>query len=278
MIIDYLRNNMNIENNENELIDTESPEIESVSENEMSSVSVDEAQAAPDEPAGPKSAQKSWAEIRKERDERDAYAKQVERERDEARNLLKRIEEAYQNEQRSKQQAQPEEDIDIDSIADDDYVPAEKFKKFVKQEKRRREQLEENQKLQSQVTEEMKMEKSLQEEHDDWNLVFNKQNIAKLAEMDPDLASTIYNSTDSLKKKSKSTYNAIKRYGIYSPKANEEKAIARLNTLKPKSPNSVGGVTSTNPLAHASAFTGRMSAEDKARQWEHAQRLARSVD
>jgi len=222
---------------------------------------------------GPK---QSWKELR----EKAERADKLQKERDEYHNLLKQIEEeARKYAEQSKQEPpkkskQEDEDFDYNSLDDDEILTARDLKRAREKDEKRLKQLEESYQRQRKIDEERRIEKQLKAKHSDFYDVLNPDNIAKLREMRPSLAKSLFLNTN-LEEQASDTYQAIKDLGIYrAEEYNPDRAMAEKNASKPRSLNSVGPQMGNSPLSKANAFSNGLTPELKKQLY--AEMLAKS--
>ena len=97
----------------------------------------------------------------------------------------------------------------------------------------------------------------------DFDNVVTEENLAKLTQQYPEIASTI-NSSQDFKSKAISAYKLIKKLDIYNPQTNRDKELIAQNSAKPKPTNALPKTESD--LSRANAFsTGMTDAEKEAR-------------
>lgn len=217
----------------------------------------EEAQALPQEPES--KAERNWREMR-ERTQR------LERERDDAINLLKRIEqEAMAYQQQQQKPAKQEQSIyDID---DDEIIEGRHLKTLVKNE------IETAKKTITQYQrqyEESLVEKQIKETYSDWDQVVNHETVKKLNELYPDVAYSLSLNPD-LKKKASSTYTIMKNLGISSTSDNlydQDRKRAQTNLSKPRSSIAAAPQQGNSPLNKANAFATGATQEDLKRLYE----------
>ena len=196
--------------------------------------------------------QESFQEIR-------LKAERLQKERDEAHMTLRRIEEyAIQQQQQSQQQRQPEPEPDPD-LDDDDYIEARHFKKTISS---LTEQL--NQFKQQQQSSSIEMQ--LKSRYSDFDKVMTRDNIAKLREMKPELAASLYKLKDiDPYNTAASTYSLLKEMGVDRQDSYEpERERAQSNFNKPQASSSLKKTESA--LSHASEFSGSRLTEDRKKE------------
>lgn len=198
---------------------------------------------------------RNWREMR-ERTER------LEKERNDAVNLLRRIEEEalkYQQQQQAPVQKQKEQSIlDID---DDEIIEGRHLKALVKQE------FEALRKQQTRY-EESSIEREIKERYNDWDNVVNHETVKRLNEEYPDIAYSLSLNND-LKKKATSTYTIMKKLGIAPDTSSDyNQRKVQENLSKPRSSQVAAPQYGSTPLNKANAFAQGMSESDMKRLYE----------
>lgn len=178
----------------------------------------------------------------------------VQRERDE---LSRRLQEM---EAKNKPQPLPEPIDDDIVIGPDELAEGKHLNKMNKKMK----QLEDQLKAYQQQSSLSNAETRLRSEFQDFDKVFTRENIETLAMLEPDIAHTLDQSTDSYRK-AKSAYLFIKKMGI-APEDNykEEKELIQRNAAKPKTLASIAPQQgSEGALSRANAFANGLTDELK---------------
>ena len=201
--------------------------------------------------------QESFQEIR-------SKAEKLQRERDEAVNTLRRIEEYALQQQQQVKQPEPEPQPEYD---DDDYIEGKQFKSEINYLKRELNQF----KQQAQST---SIEQQLRSKYNDFDKVMTYENIAKLRELKPEIAQALHQSPD-LYNKAASTYTILKEMGIHQENTYEpERERAQQNFSKPQASSSLKKTESA--LTHASEFSGsRLDEKRKKEIWASMQQSLR---
>jgi hypothetical protein len=108
------------------------------------------------------------------------------------------------------------------------------------------------------------VEVRLKTEYPDFYKVINEENIQIFTQLNPDLADAISQTPD-MYKRGKLAYDMIKKYGIYQDtNYDQDKAMAKKNSLKPKPLTSMSPTQAESPLTKANAFAhGDLSKEVK---------------
>ena len=210
------------------------------------------------EPVAKPTPQESFQEIR-------SRADKLQRERDEALLTLQRIEQyALQQQQQAKQ---PEPEPAPAEYDDDDYIEGKQFKNEINYLKRELNQF----KQQAQST---SVEQQLRNKYNDFDKVMTYENIAKLRELRPEIASSLHQSSD-LYNKAAATYTILKELGIHQENTyHPERERAELNTSKPQASSSLKKTESA--LSHASEFSGsRLDESRKKEIWQQMQKNLR---
>lgn len=173
----------------------------------------------------------------------------LERERDEA---IRRAQEIESRKQSSEEENIPQ--LGPDDIAEGKHLTAydRKIKKL--------EQKLEEQRQQSHL---MNTEVRLKSQYPDFDKVVSTDNIARLSEMYPEIASTLNSSTD-LYATGVSAYTMIKKLGVHVEDTHQvEKAVALKNAAKPKPLTSISPQQGDSPLSRANAFANGLTDELK---------------
>lgn len=118
----------------------------------------------------------------------------------------------------------------------------------------------------------------MREKYDDFRKVCSTENLARLEQEDPDLASTIM-MNPSLEKKLDLAYKAIKKFGIYkeqvrNPMEEEQEQLANYNANRPKPVAAAKTSQSKSPLGAARPWSGVMTEEQKAEQYRRSVAIA----
>ncbi len=219
-------------------------------------VSAEQPQEQQVQPAKP-TPQQSFQEMR-------LKTEQLQRERDDALRVLQQVEQ-YAMQQKYQQQPvqQKEQEQYISDYSDDDIVEGRHLKNeigAIKQEfnnyKKQQEQWLEAQRANS-------IELQLKSKYNDFDKVMTHENISKLRELKPEIASTLHQSTD-IYNKASATYTLLKELGIYqSDTANPDIQRAHQNIAKPRPVASVSPQRGDSALSHANSFSRNMSEADK---------------
>lgn len=184
-----------------------------------------------------------------------AEKERLEREKEEALLKLKEYE-------KSKKIPDEEEDLEI-NISDDDLFEGRHYKKLQKQLKKQEEILKQYQ-SQVQLT---STEAKLKAQYADFDKVVNEATISRLREEEPEIADAIA-STSNMYSKAVSAYKMIKKLGIYVEDTyQQDKAIVRQNSLKPKTSASVSPQQGDTPLTKANSFADGLTPELKKQLW-----------
>ena len=188
--------------------------------------------------------------------EKAAKADRLERELEEARRVM------YAREMPVKQQ-EPEEDLEF-TLGADDLAEGKHLSKVSKKIKNLENQL----RAYQQQTVAQTAEVRLKAEFRDIDKVVSKENLAMLAEMDPELAESI-DANKNLYSKAKTAYKYIKQLGIYTEDLYEtDRQVAQKNVLKPKPLSSIGAPQGDSPISRANSFATELTAERKAQLWK----------
>ena len=152
----------------------------------------------------------------------------------------------------------PEEDLEI-NIGDDDLFEGKHYKKLQKQLKKQQEELK-NYQEQAKLT---STEAKLKSQYSDFDKVVSVENIRRLRESEPEIAETLASSKD-VYSKAVSAYKMIKKLGIYvEDNYQQDRTIAKQNSLKPKPLASVSPQQGDSPLTKANAFANGLTKELK---------------
>lgn len=186
---------------------------------------------------------------------------QLQRERDDALRVLRQVEEFATKQQQSIPQKQEEvyaPDYDDDDIVEGRHLKNEigAIKKEFSTYKQKHEQWLAQQQQQA-------VENQLRAKYSDFEKVVTYENCVKLAQLKPEIASTLHQSTDVYNKAS-ATYTLLKELGIYQDDTiSPDIQKAQQNAIKPKGIASVTPQRGDSPLTHASAFAGELSEADR---------------
>lgn len=194
-------------------------------------------------------------------------ADKLQRERDEAFALLKKIDEQariYQEQQQKKTQA-VEDDDELDT---EDYTPRSYVDKRYKN-------LESKLSTYERRMQEAEVEQQLKAQYADFNEVVSPQNIAMLRESYPEIAASIAANAD-LGTKAKSAYTVIKKLGIHTEdNFSSDRKRAETNANKPRPSNAISSQQGNSPLNKANAFASGLT-EDLKKQLYKEMMEARS--
>jgi hypothetical protein len=201
--------------------------------------------------------QESFSEMR-------AKADKLQRERDEALLTLRRIEEYALQQQQQAKQPEPTPEPEYE---DDDYIEGKQFKSEINYLKRELNQFKQQQQSTS-------IEQQLRSKYSDFDKVMTYENISKLRELRPEIASSLHQSAD-LYNKAAATYTILKEMGIHQENTYDpEKERVANNFNKPQMASSLKKTESA--LTHASEFSGSRLNEDRKKEiWAQMQRNLR---
>ncbi len=201
--------------------------------------------------------QESFQEIR-------AKADKLQRERDEALNTIRRIEEYALQQQQQTKQPEPAPEPEYD---DDDYIEGKQFKSEINYLKRELNQF-------KQQAQSSSIEQQLRSKYNDFDKVMTYENISKLRELKPEIASSLHQSSD-LYNKAAATYTILKELGIHQENTYEpERERVVSNFSKPQASSSLKKTESA--LTHASEFSGsRLDEKRKKEIWASMQQSLR---
>lgn len=253
-----------MEENKVDIVSQLYPPMEQLTEQPESNQELEQEVESPEVPVEqPKDAKQSWKELREKAELADKY----QRERDEYYRLLKQIEEqayVYQQNLHSKPVETNEDDgFDYNSIPDDDLLSGKDLKKVLSKQQKNNQKMYEDMLKQQKAAQEKMLENELKSKYNDFYDVVNTENIAKLREMRPGLAKSLYYNPD-IKEKAEETYMAIKDLGIYrKDEFVKQKETVQKNFAKPRSVNSVSPQFGDSPLNQANAFANGLTKELK---------------
>jgi hypothetical protein len=180
----------------------------------------------------------------------------IQRERDEAYNLLRQYEQ--NNNKRSESQSTEEVDSDL-GLEADQYAEGKHLSKVDKKVRKLEEQLRQYQ----QQSTAQSVETRVLSQYPDFASVVNDENIEQLRSDFPELAHTLHTSTD-VYSKAISTYKLIKKLGISPEHTYEnEKAVVQRNAAKPRPLASISPQQSNSPLTNANAFANGLTEDLK---------------
>lgn len=155
------------------------------------------------------------------------------------------------------------EEVEVD-LADDDLFEGRHYKKIQRQLKKQQETIDRYQQQANLTTTESK----LKNKYTDFDAVVNEENIKRLRESEPELASSIASTTD-IYSKAVSAYKMIKKLGIHvEDNFGSEREIAKKNNLKPKPLASVSPQQGESPLSKANAFANGLTPALRKQLWK----------
>ena len=103
------------------------------------------------------------------------------------------------------------------------------------------------------------IEAKIKSELPDFDAVVNSENINRLNQEFPEIATTLRDTKD-LYSKATAAYKIMKKFGIYRDKTyDHEKAIAMKNVAKPRTVTSLNPQQGDSPLSKANAFANGLS-------------------
>ena len=202
-----------------------------------------------EEQEAPKQSSKSSSEnLRILREARE----KAERERDE---LMKHILSMQQQQMPKPQvQAQEEEEVNI-SFEDDALLEGKHGKQLYK----KMQQMEKKLAQYESKSSESIIETRIKSELADFDAVVNQENINKLNQEFPEIATTLRDTKD-LYSKAVSAYKIMKKFNIYKDKTyDQDKEIALKNASKPRTVTSLNPQQGDSPLSKANAFANGMT-------------------
>lgn len=176
-------------------------------------------------------------------------AMKAEREREEALQYIKSLQQTSQK----PQQIQREED-DFEIAVDDESLVEGKHLKELIQEVKNLKKTVRQYEQKSLKNDQQTVELRLRNQFPDFDQVVTHDNLVQLRSMNPDLADTILKNEDQFKQ-AKLAYEMVKQLGIYQGQQfEEERRIAQKNIAKPKPLTSLSPTRSENPLSRVNAF------------------------
>jgi hypothetical protein len=186
----------------------------------------------------------------------------AERERDE---LLKIMQQQYQQQSVKQEPAKEEDDFDINP---DDLVEGKHLKKYVAEVKKLKKELHQ-QHQQYQVTDQRS---KLRNDFNDFDKVVNEESLAMLQSKFPAVYNTLNASSGSLYDTGASAYTMIKQLGVYKEDTFEEdrKRVA-MNAAKPKPLASLSPQKGDSPLSNANAFAQGFTPDLAKQMWKETQ-------
>ena len=166
----------------------------------------------------------------------------------------------YEEYLRTLQEDHPqEEEFDIATLPDDYIVEAKDVKRLRQKDQKRVDALERKQVM-----------LDMRDKYDDFKNVCSVDNIDKLEKTDPYLAQAIKSTQDPYVRW-ELAYNGIKRNGIYKTQDKEQNdMLAGYNASRPKSASQIKSSQSRSALGQAGAFSGVLTAEQKAEYYRNA--------
>jgi hypothetical protein len=183
---------------------------------------------------------------------------QAKKDREDAMNYAMKMQQQSQPKQ---QPAQAQEDDYSDlGVEEDGLVEGKHAKKILKELRDLKREVNAYKTKATQDTVEVR----LKTEYPDFYKVINEENIQIFTQLNPDLADAISQTPD-MYKRGKLAYDMIKKYGIYQDtNYDQDKAMAKKNSLKPKPLTSMSPTQAESPLTKANAFAhGDLSKEVK---------------
>ena len=139
--------------------------------------------------------------------------------------MQKEFNEKLMQAQMANQQVQKHEPDELDSIADDDFVPKGKSKKLIQKETQHIRKETDDLKKELGSLKQQLMYNSLHSRYSDFNEIVNQETLAQFEQQEPELAQTISESNDPYKVLMQS-YKYIKALGIAgSPEAKRSKEV-----------------------------------------------------
>lgn len=190
--------------------------------------------------------QKNFAALREK-------AERLQRERDEAINYIKSL----QEQGNSTKQDSLEED-NFNEIDPEELAAGKHINKVVSKIKK----LENELNTYKQHSQESITEARIKSKYADFDDVVSVQNVESLKNLYPELWSTI-NSNNDLYNKAVSAYTLIKNLGLMAPDYTQEKTVVNKNFNKPRNSAMVGPQLGDTPLTKANAFENGLTEELK---------------
>jgi len=169
--------------------------------------------------------------------------------------------EAYALKQRYEQQ---KSHVDI---PDDDYIEGKHVKAYVDQQVA-------EQKRNLEETKAMLVEQAIRNQCPDYDTVVTNENLARLAQEYPDIASSLKNSSD-VKATAITVYKLIKKFEIYNPQLTQDKELIAKNLNKPKPSNALP--KSESDLSRANAFEKGLTDAEKEAKYKQMRDAARQA-
>lgn len=193
------------------------------------------------------SSQDSQASEQPEPNSKEYNFRQLEKSRDELQQKVAELEKKVQQSSEPQQKApSPEEDY---NLSPDDLVEGKHLKKEINR-------LE--QQLQSYQA--MSIETRLRSSYQDFDAVVNKENIEKLKQTEPELASSLLSGSD-LYSKGVAAYKLLKQMGYGSDGYQADKERVQQNAAKPRSVSQAGGQQGPSPIHQANRFQRGLTPE-----------------
>lgn len=207
--------------------------------------------------------QESFQEMRQRNDK-------LQKERDEAVGTLKQIEEytlqqqrQYQQQQQQQQQYEAPPVPDFPEYSDDDIIEGRHLKSEINRIKQEVSKYKKDQDQWLAVQRENSIAASLRSQHSDFDKVMTYENIKKLRELKPEIATALHQTPD-IYVKASSTYTILKEMGIYKEdQVHPDHQRAQINSMKPRPVASVSPQRGDSPLSHANAFSADLTETDK---------------
>jgi len=183
-----------------------------------------------------------------------------------------RAELAARVEELQKQNVTPGPDQEeIQDYGDEDFVEGKHLKSEIDRVKK---QLEAYKAQQATISDEARLKQA----YSDFDSVVNKDNLAKLKEMDPETAETIALSQASLYTRGAAAYKRIKELNlIVQDNHQQDRARAEGNVAKPRPMNSVSPQQGDSPLSMANAFANGLTPELKRQLLKEMQEASKKL-
>lgn len=177
----------------------------------------------------------------------------AERERDELMKYVLQMKQAELPQQKP-QPVQEEEEVNI-SFEDDSLLEGKHGKQLYK----KLQQMEKKLAQYESKNSESIVETRIKSELPDFDAVVNQENISRLNEEFPEIATTLRDTKD-LYSKATAAYKIMKKFGIYRDKTfDQDKQIALKNSVKPRTVTSLNPQQGDSPLSKANAFANGMT-------------------
>lgn len=185
-------------------------------------------------------AQKSWRELAAQAED----GKRARQELGEAYRLMRMMQQQQmnpsQNQQQQYQQQNFDEEIDFNSLRDDEFSDNKTLKKIIHQQNKQLQKLEQNWKNSNKQSYQQIVETRIRSEYPDFQSIVSSENVEKLRQKKPYIFNSISANQD-LYEQAVGAYDAIKEFGIAKPTVPDRKQMQfNDNQGKPRASATIG--------------------------------------